>query len=258
MDQLTNAIDVVKAARSEKHITGHEIRQKLFPDFFELHGDGINGDDPAIIGGIATFHGEPVTVITTSRGHSLDERLAKHFGQPTPAGYRKAVRLVKQAEKFHRPVFIFVDTAGAYPGKDAEKNGQGQMIAQNLLKIGQAETPIITIMYGEGGSGGALALACGDQVWMMEHSIYSVLSPEGFASILFKDASRVDEAAEVMKLTPEDLLKMDIVEGIIDEPDDHDQVLNNIDGVLTKEIKTLEQLTTEELLDKRYARFRKF
>lgn len=255
---MASAIDIVKAARSENHITGHEIRQKLFPDFFELHGDGVSGDDPAIVGGIATFHGQPVTVITTSRGHSLDERLAKHFGQPTPAGYRKAIRLVEQAEKFRRPVLFFVDTAGAYPGKEAEKNGQGQMIAQNLLKIGQAKTPIITIMYGEGGSGGALALACGDQVWMMEHSIYSVLSPEGFASILFKDASKVDEAAEVMKLTPQDLLKMDVVEGIIDEPDDHEQVLANIDAVLTKEIKNLEQLDDAELLNKRYERFRKF
>lgn len=255
---MASAIDIVKAARSENHITGHEIRQKLFSDFFELHGDGVSGDDPAIVGGIATFHGQPVTVITTSRGHSLDERLAKHFGQPTPAGYRKAIRLVEQAEKFRRPVLFFVDTAGAYPGKEAEKNGQGQMIAQNLLKIGQAKTPIITIMYGEGGSGGALALACGDQVWMMEHSIYSVLSPEGFASILFKDASKVDEAAEVMKLTPQDLLKMDVVEGIIDEPDDHEQVLANIDAVLTKEIKNLEQLDDAELLNKRYERFRKF
>lgn len=255
---MTSAIDVVKAARSEKHITGHEIRQKLFPDFFELHGDGVSGDDPAIIGGIATFHGQPVTVITTSRGHSLEERLAKHFGQPSPAGYRKAVRLVQQAEKFQRPVFFFVDTAGAYPGKEAEKNGQGQMIAQNLLKIGAAKTPIITIMYGEGGSGGALALACGDQVWMMEHSIYSILSPEGFASILFKDAKKVDKAAEAMKLTPQDLLEMNVVEGIIAEPEDHDQVLQNIDQVLTKEVKTLQQLSTAELLDKRYQRFRKF
>lgn len=255
---MTSAIEIVKAARSEKHITGHEIRKTLFPDFFELHGDGVSGDDPAIIGGIATFHGQPVTVITTSRGHSLDERLVKHFGQPSPAGYRKAVRLVKQAEKFHRPVLIFVDTAGAYPGKEAEKAGQGQAIAQNLLKIGQAKTPIITVLYGEGGSGGALALSCGDQVWMMEHSIYSVLSPEGFASILFKDASRVDEAAEVMKLTPQDLLKMGVIEGIIDEPDNHEQTLMNIERVLTKEIKKLQKLDDAELLNKRYERFRKF
>lgn len=179
------AMEVVQAARDEKHISGHELRKVLFPDFFELHGDGLSGDDPAIVGGLATFHGQPVTVITTSRGHSLNERIEKHFGQPEPSGYRKACRLVENAAKFHRPVFLFVDTAGAYPGKSAEENGQGEAIAQNLLRIGQAKTPIITIIYGEGGSGGALALACGDGVWMLEDSIYSVLSPEGFASILW-------------------------------------------------------------------------
>lgn len=251
-------MDVVQAARSEKHITGHEIRKKLFPDFFELHGDGVSGDDLAIIGGLATFHNQAVTVITTSRGHSFEERMAKHFGQPSPAGYRKVVRLVEQAAKFHRPVLLFVDTAGAYPGKEAEESGQGQAIAQNLLRIGQAATPIITIMYGEGGSGGALALACGDQVWMMENSIYSVLSPEGFASILFKDAAKAAKAAEVMKLTPQDLLKMDIIEGIISEPDDHQQVLDNIDQLLQKEIVNLDKLSSKELVNKRYQRFRKF
>lgn len=197
-------------------------------------------------------------VITTSRGHSIDERMRKNFGQPEPSGYRKVLRLVKLAAKFKRPVFLFVDTAGTYPGKSAEENGQGQAIAQNLLQIGQAKTPIITVMYGEGGSGGALALACDDEVWMMENSIYSVLSPEGFASILWKDAAKKEEAAEVMQLTPEDLLERQVIEGIIDEPEDHHEVCCNIDQILQKELAKLEQLNADELLARRYERFRKF
>lgn len=252
------AMEVVQAARDEKHISGHELRKVLFPDFFELHGDGLSGDDPAIVGGLATFHGQPVTVITTSRGHSLNERMEKHFGQPEPSGYRKACRLVENAAKFHRPVFLFVDTAGAYPGKSAEENGQGEAIAQNLLRIGQAKTPIITIIYGEGGSGGALAFACGDGVWMLEDSIYSVLSPEGFASILWKDAKKAAEAAEVMRLTPKDLLQQKVIEGIIDEPADHLQVCQNIEQVLQTELDKLQNLSAEELLVRRYERFRKF
>lgn len=252
------AMDVVKAARSEAHVSGHELRLQLFPDFFELHGDGLSGDDPAIVGGLATFNGQPVTVITTSRGHSLEERMQKHFGQPEPSGYRKVLRLVKNAAKFHRPVFLFVDTAGAYPGKSAEENGQGEAIAQNLLQIGQMATPIITVMYGEGGSGGALALACGDEVWMLENSMYSVLSPEGFASILWKDADKVAEAASKMKLTPEDLLSLDVIEGIIDEPADHTVVCRNIKQRLETELAKLQAMSDDELLKRRYERFSKF
>lgn len=252
------AMETVQAARSESHISGHEIRHVLFPDFFELHGDGVGGDDPAIVGGIATFHGQPVTVITTSRGHSLKERMQKHFGQPSPCGYRKIVRLAQQAAKFHRPILFFVDTAGAYPGKDAEENGQGQAIAQDLLQIGQLATPIISVLYGEGGSGGALALACGDEVWMLENSMYSILSPEGFASIMWKDASRAEDAAEVMKLTPKDLLEQKVIEGIIAEPADHQEVLENIDQRLQKELSSLENMTDKDLLARRYQRFRKF
>lgn len=253
-----SAYKVVQLARSEDHISGHEIRKNLFTNFFELHGDYLHGDDPAIVGGIAEFHGEPVMVITTSRGHSIEERMQKHFGQPTPSGYRKALRLIKLAEKFHRPVLLFVDTSGAYPGKSAEENGQGQAIAQNLLQISQINMPIITIMYGEGGSGGALALACGDEVWMMENSIYSVLSPEGFASILWKDASKKEDAAEVMQLRPEDLLAKEVIEGIIDEPNDHAVVFQNIDQMLQREVAKLQKLNGEELLQRRYERFRKF
>ena len=253
-----SAMDVVKAARSQEHISDQEIRNQIFEDFFELHGDGLHSDDPAIVGGLATFHGRPVTVITTSRGKSLEERMKKHFGQSEPAGYRKVLRLATNAAKFHRPVILFVDTAGAFPGKSAEENGQGQAIAQNLLKMSQLPTPIISIFYGEGGSGGALGLACGDQVWMLEDSMYTVLSPEGFASILWKDASKTSEAAEVMKLTPKDLLNQEVIEGIIKEPENHEKVIQNIDQVLQEQIPALEKLSTQELLDKRYARFRKF
>lgn len=253
-----SAMEVVKAARSQDHISDHEIRTQLFKDFFELHGDGLNSDDPAIVGGLATFHHHPVTVITTSRGKNLEERMKKHFGQAEPGGYRKVLRLATTAAKFHRPVFLFVDTAGAFPGKSAEENGQGQAIAQNLLKLSQLPTPIISIFYGEGGSGGALGLACGDQVWMLEDSMYTVLSPEGFASILWKDASKTSQAAEVMKLTPKELLKQKVIEGIIKEPSNHQQVLQNITEVLAKQIPALEKLSAEELLNKRYARFRKF
>ncbi len=252
------AMAVVKAARSEKHITGHEIRKLLFPDFFELHGDGLGSDDPAIVGGLATFHGQPVTVITTSRGHNIKERMAKHFGQPEPGGYRKVLRLCQGAAKFNRPVFIFVDTAGAFPGKSAEENGQGQAIAENLLKIGQLATPIISIFYGEGGSGGALALACGDEVWMLKNSIYSILSPEGFAAIMWKDASRTAKAAELLHLTPEDLLRFKVIEGILPEPADHHQVAKEIDECLRREVKKLQALSKDELLKRRYQRFRKF
>lgn len=251
-------MDVVKAARDESHVSGHELRKLLFPDFFELHGDRCGSDDPAIVGGIATFNEKPVTVITTSRGHSINERLKKHFGQPEPGGYRKVLRLMQDAGKFRRPVILLVDTAGAFPGKSAEENGQGQVIAQNLLKVGQIPTPIITIMYGEGGSGGALALACGDEVLMLENSIYSVLSPEGFASILWKDATKTSEAAEVMKLTPNDLLEMNVIEGIIAEPDNHQVVCQNIKERLQNELKKLSNLSNEELLTRRYERFRKF
>lgn len=253
-----SAMDVVNAARDQSHISDNEILENLFDDYFELHGDQAGADDPAIIGGLATFHDQPVTVITTSRGKDMNERMKKHFGQPEPAGYRKACRLVENAAKFNRPVIFFVDTAGAYPGKSAEENGQGHAISQNLLKIGSAAVPIITVMYGEGGSGGALALACGDRVLMLENSIYSVLSPEGFASILYKDAQKAPQAAEDMKLTPQDLLDQKVIEKIIPEANDHKAVFKELDQVLVEELNTLRKLSKTELLNARYERFRKF
>ena len=185
-------------------------------------------------------------------------RLAKHFGQAEPAGYQKAARLVKDAARVKRPVFLFIDTAGAFPGKEAEYAGQGQAIAQCLTDIGQAETPIISVIFGEGGSGGALALACGDEVWMMENSMYSVLSPEGFASILWKDAGRAAEAAELLGLTPESLLKGQVIEGVIKQEGSKAAQCREIARVLEEELAKLQKLPVSSLLNRRYERFRKF
>lgn len=258
-DRLTNkAIQIVTAARDDNKITGKEIISSLLNDYMELHGGGIGSDDPAIIGGIGLFHQQPVTVIATDKGTDIEDRVAKHFGCPTPAGYRKSLHLMKQAAKFHRPIFCFVNTPGAYPGQSAEESGQGAAIAQNILEMSQLPTPIITIIFGEGGSGGALALAGGDQVWMLENSTYSILSPEGFATILWKDNTRADEAAQIMQLTPRDLLKKHVIEGIIKEPSDHQQVVKNIDQVLQRQLGDLQKLSTDQLLQKRHERYRKF
>lgn len=250
--------EIVAAARDSQKITGTELISELFPDFMEMHGDRLNDDDPSIIGGLAHFVGQAVTVLVIDKGLSAKDRIAKHFGSPAPAAYRKSLRLIKQAEKFNRPVLAFVNTAGAYPAASAEEQGQGEAIAWNLLEIAGVRVPILTIIYGEGGSGGALALACGDQVWMTENSMYSVLSPEGFASILWKDASKAAEAAEVMQLTPEALLKANVIEGIIPEPSAHKRFCRNLAQVIQPELEKLTQLPAEELLAQRHARFRKF
>ena len=252
------ASEIVAADRGLKKVTANELIDGIFDDFFELHGDRKYSDDEAIIGGIALFNGIPVTVIATDKGGTPEERIAKHFGCPEPSGYRKSLRLMKQAEKFNRPIVTFVNTSGAYPGRSAEENGQGEAIARNLLEMSDLKVPIISFIYGEGGSGGALALACGDQVWMLEDSMYSILSPEGFASILWKDSKRADEAAEVMQLTPEALLKQEIIEGIIAESNSHRKVCKEIKKVLTRELKNLTSLTEFELVKRRKERYRKF
>ena len=252
------ASEIVAAARGLKKVTANELIDGIFDDFFELHGDRKYSDDEAIIGGIALFNGIPVTVIATDKGGTPEERIAKRFGCPEPSGYRKSLRLMKQAEKFNRPIVTFVNTSGAYPGRSAEENGQGEAIARNLLEMSDLKVPIISFIYGEGGSGGALALACGDQVWMLEDSMYSILSPEGFASILWKDSKRADEAAEVMQLTPEALLKQEIIEGIIPESNSHRKVCKEIKKILAQELKNLTSLTKFELVKRRKERYRKF
>ncbi len=250
---------VVAAARSQSKITTSELIKYLFDDFFELHGDRQGADDPAIVGGLARFCGHPLTVIATDKGKTPKQRVAKHFGSPEPAGYRKLLRLAKQAEKFGRPLVTFVNTAGAYPGRSAEEQGQGEAIARCLLELGCLKVPMITFIFGEGGSGGALAMACGDRVYMLEDSMYSVLSPEGFASILWKDSQRADEAAKVMQLTPSALLEHGAIEGVIAEDEnDHLATVEAIRIVLKRDLELLTKKDPTALLAERYERFRKF
>ncbi|MEG2644986.1 MAG: acetyl-CoA carboxylase carboxyl transferase subunit alpha, partial [Enterococcus sp.] len=209
--------EIVKLARHQDRLTSLDYFKKVFTDFQEFHGDRLFGDDPAIVGGIAKLTGKPVTVIGIQKGNDLKENMARNFGQPNPEGYRKALRLMKQAEKFKRPVICFVNTPGAFCGVEAEERGEGEAIAQNLMEMADLKVPIISIVTGEGGSGGALALALADEVWMMEYSIYAILSPEGFASILWKDGKRADEAAELMKITAAELLDLDVIDRVIPE-----------------------------------------
>ena len=213
----TPAYDTVRLARANKRPTGLDYIHNLCADFFELHGDRRFADDGAIVGGVGHFRGLPVTFLAIEKGHSAKERMARSFGAPHPEGYRKALRLMKQAEKFHRPVLCFVDTSGANCGIGAEERGQGQAIAENLMTMMSLDTPVITVLIGEGGSGGALALSVADRVWMLEHAVYSVISPEGCASILWKDAGKADEAAQSLKLTAKDALELGIIERILPE-----------------------------------------
>lgn len=256
-----SAWEHVSLARSKERPTGKDYLPWLFDYFIELHGDRLFGDDPSLIGGIAYLAGKPVTVIAQEKGNGTKENIAHNFGMVSPEGYRKSLRLMKQAEKFHRPVICLVDTPGAFCGLEAEERGQGEAIARNLYELSSLKVPVLSIVIGEGGSGGALALAAGDQVWMMENSIYSILSPEGFASILWKDSTRAKEAAEVMKLTAVDLKDLGIIEQVIPEnqpltrenmADTMEELKNRIEEFL----ETYQLLDPEKLLNKRYKRFR--
>lgn len=257
---MTNqAFDKVKIARANNRPTGKDYIENIFEDFIELHGDRRYGDDPAIIGGVAFLLATPVTVIAIEKGHGAKERLSRNFGAPNPEGYRKALRLMKQAEKFKRPVICFVDTSGAYCGIEAEERGEGQAIAENLVTMMALKTPIITILVGEGGSGGALALALADQVWMLENAIYSVISPEGCASILWKDASRAADAAECLKLTAKDAYRLKVVERVIAEKDiGKEPFFAALKEMLKRETQALAALSLDELTQRRYTRFRQF
>lgn len=255
--------DRVQISRKIDRPSGSDYINSLFADFIEFHGDRNYGDDPAIIGGIARFHGIPVTVIVQEKGTNTKENIAHNFGMPMPEGYRKVLRLMKQAEKFRRPIICFVDTPGAFCGIEAEERGQGEAIARNLMEMAGLKTPILSVVTGEGGSGGALALAAGDEVWMLENSVYSILSPEGFASILWKDSTKAKEAAEVMKLTAKDLYDREIVEHIIAEPEslvveNMKSVVESLDAGITNFVKKYSNLSDDELVRHRYERFRKF
>lgn len=260
--QEKDAWERVIISRKNDRPVGQDYIRILFSDFLEFHGDRCYGDDPAIIGGIARFAGIPVTVIAQAKGKSTKENVAHHFGMPSPEGYRKALRLMKQAEKFKRPILLFVDTPGAFCGIEAEERGQGEAIARNLFEMSSMKVPILSVVIGEGGSGGALALAVADEVWMLENAIYSVLSPEGFASILWKDSKRASEAAEVMKLTAADLKKLGVIEAVIAEPEVYtEETMQSVVFVLQKKITefldTHCNFSPEELAVQRYERFRK-
>ena len=260
--QEKDAWERVTISRKNDRPVGQDYIRTLFSDFLEFHGDRCYGDDPAIIGGIARFAGIPVTVIAQAKGKSTKENVAHHFGMPSPEGYRKALRLMKQAEKFKRPILLFVDTPGAFCGIEAEERGQGEAIARNLFEMSSMKVPVLSVVIGEGGSGGALALAVADEVWMLENAIYSVLSPEGFASILWKDSKRASEAAAVMKLTAADLKKLGVIEAVIAEPEVYtEETMQSVVFVLQKKITefldTHCNFSPEELAAQRYERFRK-
>lgn len=257
-----NPWDKVQIARMAERPTSEDYIKLIFDDFIELHGDRLYSDDKAIIGGIALLNGMPVTVIGQQKGRTTKENIDRNFGMPHPEGYRKALRLMKQAEKFNRPIICFVDTPGAYPGLGAEERGQGEAIARNLFEMSMLKVPIISVVIGEGGSGGALAVAVSDRVWMLENAIYSILSPEGFASILWKDSKRAKEAAEVMKITAEDLLDLGIIEKIIKEPNGgaHNslrEVSDELKECFINELQELNEMSKEKLVDNRYERYRR-
>lgn len=252
--KILTPYEKVKVARSKDRPVITDYIEHLFDDFVELKGDRLGGEDSSILGGIAFFHGMPVTVIGHRKGKTTEENVKYNFGMGSPEGYRKALRLMRQAEKFNRPVITIVDTPGAYPGVDAENHGQSVALAENLAAMSSLKTPIITIVTGEGSSGGALALAVSDEVWMLENAVYSILSPEGFASILWKDASRAEEACDIMRLTAQDLLEFEIIDGIINE---NAKLYENIDRMLSKNLEELCKLDTKVLLKKRYDKFRK-
>ena len=249
----------VKLARAVSRPGAMDYINALFTDLFVCKGDRLHREDPCVFGAIARFHGKPVTVIGTRKGRTFEEKMKYNFGMPSPEGYRKAHRLMRQAEKFKRPIITFVDTPGAYPGLEAEAEGQGQAIAASLALMSSLTVPVIAVVIGEAGSGGALALAVGNRVILLENAVYSVLSPEGFASILWKDAGRADEAAEVMKLTAADLLRLGVADQVIPEPEggaqnDPKAVFAAVDKALTRHLNQLSK--EKDLAAQRYQKFR--
>ena len=252
-DKIKTPYEKVMLARDKDRLKITDYIDALFDDFIELRGDGIAGEDSAILGGIASFHGMPVTVIGHKKGATTEENIDCNFGMASPEGYRKAARLMKQAEKFNRPVITIVDTPGAYPGLMAEANGQANAIAENLALMSSLKVPIIAVITGEGSSGGALGIAVADRVFMLENAVYSILSPEGFASILWKDSKKADEAATLMKLTAAELLNYGIIDGIIGEGS---KLIINMDEMIYGELTSLLKQKEESLLKNRYKKFR--
>ena len=251
---LLTPYDKVQIARRSDRYGIIDYINALFDDFVEMHGDRLYRDDPAIIGGIAMFNGIPVTVIGHKKGKSTEENIKCNFGMASPEGYRKAVRLMKQAEKFKRPIITIIDTPGAYPGIEAETNGQSNAIAESIAYMSRVKVPCIAIITGEGSSGGALALATADSVWMLENAVYSILSPEGFATIMWKDSKRANEAAAMMKITADELKQMGLIDGIIPEGE---RCLRYMKKMLNSELGRLTKLSSNALVASRYEKFRK-
>lgn len=253
--------DHVELVRRPDRPKARDYIDLLFDHFIELHGDRKSLDDPAMLCGLATFHGQPVTILAQSKGKTVEENLKQHFGMPQPEGYRKALRLAKQAEKFHRPIITFVDTPGAYPGKEAEEKGQAQAIADCLYTFSTLKTPVICFVLSEGGSGGALALSVADRIFMLEYAVYSILSPEGFASILWKDGTRTKEACDVMKMTSKDLYEKKVIDGIVPElfggaASDIKIVADRMDEMLSQALHQTQNMKISSLVEARYEKFR--
>ena len=261
-EKIISAWERVLLARKAERPKSLDYINSIFTNFIELHGDRNFGDDKSIIGGIAELNGMPVTVIGEQKGKNAKENIERNFGMPNPEGYRKALRLMKQAEKFNRPIIAFIDTPGAYPGMGAEERGQGEAIAKNLFEMSKLKVPTISIVIGEGSSGGALALGVTDIIIMLENSVYSILSPEGFASILYKDASKSQEAADKMKITSKELKKLGVIEGIVKEPEsgaqeDFEKVCKDLKNMILKDINILSKKSQNDLIEQRYEKYRK-
>lgn len=260
MNKNITAWERVKLARDPKRPTANFIINQLFDDFIELKGDRLYGDDESIIGGIGTINKIPVTIIAEEKGVNTEDKIKRNFGMPHPEGYRKSLRLMKQAEKFKRPIITFIDTPGAYPGIEAEERGQARAIAHNIKEMMKLKTIVIVVVLSEGGSGGALAIGVGDYIYMFENSIYSILSPEGFATILYKDSTKAKEAAQHMKLTSYDLLNFNIIDQVILEKEglhiNPDYGINNLKKELTKQIRKLSKVPLDDLLSNRYKKYR--
>ncbi len=262
MNEPLTAAQRLAIARDPQRPGISDYIEALFTDFFPMCGDRLSGEDEAILGGVALFHGTPVTVIGTRKGKTLEENLRCHFGMPSPEGYRKALRLMKQAEKFGRPIITFIDTPGAYPGLKAEEHGQGEAIARNLFEMSRLTVPVIAIITGEGNSGGALALGVANRVLMLENAVYAILSPEGFASILWKDAGRQDEACELMKMTAPELMELGIIDEIIPEPVGGAHLapqieFREVERSITQQLAQLRKLKPAALAAERCQKFRR-
>ena len=258
---VLTAWERVEIARNPKRKTALDYINEIFDEFIELHGDRCYGDDKAMVCGLGRIENQNYTIIAEQKGRNTKENIERNFGMPNPESYRKAIRFMKQAEKFKRPVITFIDTKGAYPGIEAEEKGQGEAIAKSMFEMAKLKVPIISIVVGEGSSGGALAIGVANKVFMLENAIYSILSPEGYSSILWKDASRFKEAAEKMKLTANDLFELKVIDKIIKEPKENNEenfkkVSYNLKKEIQKEIKQMQNLNEEEIVENRYAKFR--